>query len=295
VRFPRLAAIGLAASSAVASVLFVAGTAVAASSPATISISPTRVEVPALPGKTVTQTFTLQAGAAAMYITSSAVPFTQNAKGQIVSSTAPASVSGVSWVTLPKPFTLAANTTRKVAVKITEPYGAQPGQRYVAVAFRETALSQPGATGAHMSVSGSVAGELIINVPGMQTHTTRFGLSVPSIAWSNSVSVTVTAQDTGNSLVTLNNQFVKVGGQSIPMDVLLLGGTSRVQTVISSPGYGIDTVTYNGISRTVYVIPGELLAIAAGFTLLLVGIILLARRSGAQSARQARRARHARG
>jgi hypothetical protein len=267
--------------------VYLSGTAQAATGPASITVSPTRVEVSAVPGKTVSESFTVTAQGAAMAITSTALPFTQDAKGQTVTATEPASVSGVDWVTIPRPFELSAGASRKVTVLIKEPVKSQPGQRYVAVAFRGTPLSSATVKGAHVSISGSVAGELIIDVPGAQTHTTVFGLSVPSVAWSNSVPVTVTARDTGNSYVTLNGQFVNAGSQRVPMDLLLLGGTSHTQTFQAAPGYGYQSVSYNGQSRRVLVLPGAVLAGLGGFLLLILGVIILARRSGRRSVRHA--------
>lgn len=262
-----------------------------------VAIAPTRVELPPSPGRVVHQTFTVASGNTPVEITPEAVPFTQNQKGSpTVDTHIPVSESGIKWISVPRPFKLGANQQKKVQVAISEPHVGKhlpPGQKYIAVIW--TAQAQGKAhNGSHVVMNGAVAGEMILDVPGIATHTTSFGLHAPFWNWSNSVPVKATARDTGNSYVNLHGpqQDIQAGSRKIPMNLLLLGGASHVQTVNASPGYGFKTISYNGHEARVLVLPGKLIVIVLAVLLLITGLTLLGRRSGKRAALRATHHEH---
>jgi hypothetical protein len=125
-------------------------------------------------------------------------------------------------------------------------------------------------------------------VPGPEIKDTVFGLSVPGLAWSDSVPATISADNKGNVYSLLDAQAVSVNGSPQTIGgMLVLGGTSRNLSASVHLSWGINHLSYQGQTRTVWAIPGYYLAMGGGFTLLILSVILLARRSGRRSVRHA--------
>lgn len=273
---------------AIGAVALISPVANASTGGASISVSPARVELAPVPGMTTIQHFTITAGSAPVTVSANTLPFTQNSKGQTVPSTMPRAVSGVTWVHVPAPFTLNAGQSKTVSVNVDEPKIVQPGQRYVAVVWIETA-HETNAQGTHVNVSGSVAGELIIDVPGKTTHGVTYDLNVPSLSWGSTTTATISAKNTGNAYTLLNAQSVMVDGTARKLPgALLLGGASKVQSGQIPLSWGINHVSYNGVSRTVIALPGTILVLGLGLMVIVVAIIILARRTGRHSGTRAR-------
>jgi hypothetical protein len=278
-----MAALGIAAAISVASVASVEAAAQAATS---ISVSPVRVELQLTPGKPVTQTYTIRAGASPVTVTTGTTPFTIDANGNPTTAKVPAAESGVEWVKLPGAFKLGAGQSRTVAVTVTEPKAAMPGQRYIGVIWQASAKAT-NAKGTAVNVAGAVASEIIADVPGKTVNDTLFGLSVPGLTWGNSVPATISADNKGNTYDLLDAQAVSVNGSPQMIGgMLVLGGAQRQLSAPVRLSWGVNHVSYQGQTRTVYALPGQYMAYGGGFLLLILGVVFLARRSGARAARR---------
>lgn len=255
-----------------------------------IAVSPTRVELHASPGKPVHQQYMIQADNTAIRVTASEKILTESSGGFSVSAgNIPASVSGISWARLPGSFTLEPHQRKTVTVTITEPKHSEPGQRSLATVFEAVSLHPAkAANGLSMALVNGVAGEQLVDVPGPVRHDTVFGLDVPTLNWSGTVPVTISAHDKGTVYDLLNSQKVTVNGEPklIGSMFTLAGATQTVHRSVSLPT-GIDHVSYAGQNKVVYVLPGRFILYALGLIVLVLGVWLLARRSGARSARKA--------
>jgi hypothetical protein len=177
-----LAVIASAATPALASPATPASTATG------VSISPTRVELHLVPGHKTRQIYFVTADSSVpMRIYSSEVALVQNAQGHFVPSDSklPGSVLGTSWVHVtPSSFLLPAHSTRKVVVIIDTPKVVQPGQRYLATMFTAgNAAASGSGKGEHVTVTASVGGEMVLDVPGKTVSRTVFGLHIPFISF----------------------------------------------------------------------------------------------------------------
>jgi hypothetical protein len=295
-RITRLAAVLIGPAAIFATIL--AGTATASvlgnSKGAGIEVSPTRVEIHLNSHGTATQVFEVEdPGTKATLVTIGAEAFHQkNVTGQLAVDTPdlPGSVTGLSWVTAtPSVLHLQPGKVVKVTVRVAEPRGASPGQRYVAIMFIANALHK---VKSQVATRAAVAGELLIDTPGELRSTASYGLHLPSISWGGPVTMTATVRATGNDYVYLHGSRATEGGKAIKLpDAVTLAGSERTLTASFTPGYGIDHVHWNGQSATIIVLPGTILLILGGLILLSGGALLYLRslRRHSSSRRHSRR------
>jgi hypothetical protein len=294
----RITAALAAAIGTVAVIASAATPALAAPANIGVTIGPTRVELNIRPGHKTVQIFHLAAQSSALEVTSGVVALTQNSRGQITiaHSKLPASVLGTSWVTVsPSMYRLAPDTNHAFKVTIEPPSNVQPGQRALAVVFTGAAIgnkahaAKGGKVGSGVAVAASIGGELILNVPGRTVHDTVFGLHIPWISFGGPIPVTASASNRGNALALINNPYAFGSGHRINLpSMLLLAGTSRtLQTQWTSPEVGYDTVTWEGQTAHVIVVPGQLV-LALGALLLVGGGFAMWRRSLRRHARSRR-------
>lgn len=121
--------------------------------------------------------------------------FTQSPQGEI-RFRRPGPLSAASWVTVkPTSFELAPRETVPVAVTLRVPAHPEPGERYVGVLFRVPARG----TGHNIRVSGAVAVELLIDVPGRIVHDIAIGpLRTPLFAMGGPIPLTLSVHNRGN-------------------------------------------------------------------------------------------------
>jgi hypothetical protein len=241
-----------------------------------VTIGPTRIEVNVRPGQKTVETFTVAAQSSALEVTSEVVPLTQNSRGQmtISHSKLPASVIGTSRVTVnPAMYRLKPNASHAFKVTIDPPAHVQPGQRALAVIFTGSAVGNKaraskkgGKLGDGVDVAASVGGEMILNVPGRTVEHTVFGLSLPWISFGGPISLTATVANPGNTLALINKPYAYGSGHRINLpSMLLLAGASRtLQTEWTSAGLGYDTVSWEGQTALVIVIPLNLILVILG-------------------------------
>jgi hypothetical protein len=293
-RFAKLAA-GIIATAAV-----VAGAGITSASASTsgdykgagVEISPTRIEIHLNAQGRATQTFEVEdPGQKPTVVTVGTAAFHQKdttGKLALDAPNLPGSVTGLSWVkATPSEIKLQPGQIRKITVRIAEPKGAAPGQRYVAVEFTSNPVRRvKGQVAAHISVPG----ELLIDTPGALKSTASFALHLPSISWGGPVLLTATVKATGNSYVFLHSEHATDGGKAIKLpNALTLAGAQRTLSASFTPGVGLDHVSWEGQSATIIVLPGKLLLILLG-VIMISGGLLLWRRS---LRRHARARRHA--
>jgi hypothetical protein len=286
----------------VASAAILTGAATSASASVTgnyhgagIEISPTRIEIHLNAKRTATQVFTIEnPGSNAAVVAVGVAAFHQVASGKLSLSAPdlPGSVTGLSWVhASASSMKLQPGQVRKVVVRITEPASASPGQRYVAVLFTSSPV---GHVEGQVATRISVAGELLIDTPGALRNTASYSLSAPSISWGGPVTLGATVKATGNTYVYVHNASALAGGQKVRLpDVVALAGSTRtVTTVWEHPGIGIDHVSWQGETKTIIVLPGQILLILLGLIMLTSGGLIWRRslRRHARSRKHSRRA-----
>lgn len=198
-------------------------------------------------------------------------------------------MTGLSWVkATPDKLRLAPGEIRKVTVSIIEPKSATPGQRYVAAEFMAKPTKR--AKG-QVATRIAVAGELLIDTPGALKETASYSLHLPSISWGGPVTLAATVRATGNTYVFVHNEHATEGALAIRLpNALTLAGTQRTISASFTPGWGYHTVTWEGQTAHVLVVPLvpilALLAIIGG-----LGVILFAMK---KQKRRARSRRHSR-
>lgn len=259
-----------------------------------VEISPTRTEIHLNAEGRATQVFTVEnPGQQAATISIAVASFHQAATGQLQLSAPdlPGSVTGLSWVhATASKMKLQPGQIRKVTVRIAEPAKASPGQRYVAVLFTSSPV---GHIKGQVATRISVAGELLIDTPGVLRDTASYSLSAPSISWGWPVTLAATVKATGNTYVYVHNASALAGGQKVrlPNVVALAGSTRTITSVWEHPGLGIDHVTWQGQTKTIIVVPLQLILLVVGVGAISGGLLLWRR----SMKRHARSRRHARG
>lgn len=255
--------------------------------PFSLTLTPTRLIVPAT-GQPSTQIITLTNNGASMVpITALRYDFTQAPDGAIQFVPARA-LSAASWLTVtPTTFVLAPGQRQQVRVRIAIPPSPDPGEHQVGLVF-----SVPGGkTDKNIAVNRGVGTQLLISVPGAVVHRVALtGLKVPRLVDGRSAQLTATIHNAG----TVHRDYAGAaplhadiqGTQVTFPDFTVLRGSSRIisaraqhlplicvcrVTVTSDDGTGHAT----SLSRRFIVFP---LRAAAGTLLLTIAVIMLLRR-----------------
>lgn len=251
----------------------------------TIAVSPTRVEIHVTPSKTTHQRV--------MLLNDSTIPFTVTSMTSLFGQTSTGAIEGVaskeagvssgtSWITVsPSSFTLAPESTKAVTISITVPHAVQPGQRYLGVIFTEHTPNnlQPGAT-VGAGIIGGVGFQMILDTPGKTVSDTSYGLHAPALSWGGPITVTGTVQNKGNVYTLLSNEGPSIGGSKVMFPgALVLGGNSRTLTTTwqRPPMIGYETVTWQGHSAHVLILPGKILVIVFGVLILVFAYVFFLR------------------
>lgn len=133
----------------------------------------------------------------------------------------------------------------------------------------------------------------LIDTPGTLRDTASYSLSAPSISWGGPVTLAATVKATGNTYVYVHNASALAGGQKVrlPNVVALAGSTRTITSVWEHPGSGIDHITWQGQTKTIIVVPLQLILLVVGVGAISGGLLLWRR----SMKRHARSRRHARG
>jgi hypothetical protein len=202
-------------------------------------VTPARVILPPVSG-TETRTFTVaDLGQDPLPVQISIAQYSQQPNGATVFQP-PGPLSAASWVRVsPAALVVQTGTMSTVTVRITMPPHPEPGERYLAVIFRTPPQAERGGTRG-IAVSGAVAAEMLVNVPGPVTHKIAFGgLAAPVFSTGGTIPLTVTVRNLG----TVHQLFAgptsltaRYGGQTIgfPAFLVLASSTRTVSATWAS-------------------------------------------------------------
>lgn len=206
--------------------------------PFSLTLSPTRLVVK--PGASPKRgTFTVaNTGSRPLHVDLSLREFSQAPNGQ-VTFTRPGPLSAASWVTLSETgLDLRPGERRPVRARIAVPADAEPGERQVGVLFKVPARRGRG----NVSISGSVAAQLLIQVPGQVVRRTGLGaLQLPTLSDGGPVQMRLEVHNRGN----VHRDFIGPGarlvadaqGQRVPLPefVVLRNSTRLIEAGWNDP------------------------------------------------------------
>ncbi|MEQ4716652.1 hypothetical protein [Nonomuraea sp. B19D2] len=196
-----------------------------------LTVYPSRVDVPPGAGRHATVVHIKNGGNAAVPIQMSAAEFTQAPDGTLTFQP-PGSWSATSWVhTRPQHFTLPRGRTRKVHVQITIPDRPEPGERYVGLLFKTPAVPAAG----NILLQRSIAAKLFISVPGTISRHIEVGqLQAPSLSIGGAISLSLPIHNRGNihqDYVHPHGLSARIGEQTLRFaDFTVLAGSTRLVT-----------------------------------------------------------------
>jgi hypothetical protein len=231
---PGLKHLGLAALPVALVLAMPASAAGRSKQPFYITLSPARVALVAGHGTTTRIVHVSNSGTALLRVTTSVVEFSQNESGEIALS-APGPASAANWVDAhPLHFTLEPGARQRVKVVIIVPPGAEPGERQVGVVFKVPPQQGSG----NVAVSGSVASELLIEVPGHRVEKIAIGpLDVPWLADGGPIPVALTVRNLGN----VHEDFIK---------------QDQLEAIVST-GHRIDLPAFTDLAHSTRVVKAD--------------------------------------
>jgi hypothetical protein len=201
-------------------------------------VTPARLILPPASG-TETRTFTVaDLGQVPLPMRISIAQYSQQPNGTTVFQP-PGPLSAVGWVRVsPAALVVQAGTMRTVTVRITVPPHPGPGERYLAVIFRTPPQGEH--DGRHpIAVSGAVAAEMLVNVPGPVKHKIALvGLAAPGFSTGGAIPLTVTVHNLGTVHQLFAGQTAltaRYGSQTIQFPPFLVLA-SRTRTVSATWG-----------------------------------------------------------
>jgi hypothetical protein len=193
-------------------------------------VSPVRLVVPANQFETDYTIDVSDTGLLPLHVDVSLNEFAQAPNG-LISFTPPGPLSAASWVrVLPGSFDLIPSQHQPVRVTIRIPSNPEPGERQVGILFKVPAAQG----GANIAVSGAVATELLIAVPGSVVRKTAIGpLHGPGWADGGPVKLDLSIRNLGNihrDFIHPQNLVAVVNGKEriALRDFTVLRGSTRV-------------------------------------------------------------------
>jgi len=251
-----------------------------------LSLSPTRLVVPTIGGRSTQRLTVTNNGAQPLPIVVAADAFQQALDGTI-SFTTDGPYSATRWVRVTPPtFTVAAGRSQPVTVDVAVPPHPEPGEHQVGIVFL---TAQHQARG-NLAVNRGVGAQLLINAPGPVTNQITLGrLRAPWFADGGPVALRLSVGNAG----TAHRDYLPprllhgtVGGQRVdfPPFTVLRASARDLTTSWDSPPWvcicraRVTTDDGNGhqIVSTAQIIVFPAPA-TAGLLLLVVGISLLGR------------------
>jgi hypothetical protein len=202
-------------------------------------VTPARVTLPSASG-TETRTFTVaDLGQVPLPVRISIAQFSQQPNGTTVFQP-PGPLSAANWAQAsPAALVVQTGTMRTVTVRITVPPHPEPGERYLAVIFRTPPQAEHDGR-RPIAVSGAVAAEMLVNVPGPVKHKIALGgLAAPGFSTGGTIPLTVTVHNLGTVHQLFAGQTAltaRYGGQTIkfPGFLVLASSTRTVSATWAS-------------------------------------------------------------
>ncbi|MGC4746829.1 hypothetical protein ACLQ28_14360 [Micromonospora sp. DT201] len=202
-----------------------------------LTVSPSRMVVPAAEIGQLRQFTVTNRGRSAIDVSTRTASFAVDSSGELTFSS-DAAHTAIEWVTVgPERFRLAPGAVKLVDLRIAVPASAEPGEHQVAVIFS----APPPADAPGMRVRRSVGAPVYVTVPGDAIDSVQVAeVDVPGFALGGPLALTATVRNVG----TLHRDFVaadqlraRVAGGDVrfPDFTLLRDGSRQVSTRWDDP------------------------------------------------------------
>ncbi|WP_266244090.1 hypothetical protein [Micromonospora lupini] len=259
-----------------------------------LTVSPSRMVVPADENGRPQQFTVTNRGRSAIDVSMRTASFAVDSAGELTFRS-DAAHTAIDWVTVdPKRFRLAPGATTLVGLRIAVPPNAEPGEHQVAVIFS----APPPADAPGMTVRRSVGAPVYVTVPGDAIESVQVAeVDAPGFALGGPLALTATVRNVG----TLHRDFVaadrlraRVAGEDVafPEFTLLRDGSRQVSAQWDAPPLvcvcRVTVAVSNPDGRvgsaqtTVVILPLHVIGPTVGglVVLLLLGRMLRRRRGG---------------